>query len=86
MTAGQRQHILLLMESGPITLTARLSRIPFGPITRQETTMFDRLSPNQLHESITTSNQTGSPEHATYVVNQDPSPTAQIVVDMTLAR
>jgi len=86
MTAGQRQHILLLMESGPITLTARLSRIPFGPIPRQETTMFERPSPNQLHESITASNQTGSPERATYVVNQDPSTTAQIVVDMTLVR
>jgi hypothetical protein len=86
MTAGQRQHILLLMESGPITLTARLSRIPFGPITRQETTMFERLSPHQLHESITASNQTGSPERATYVVSQDPSTAAQVVVDMTLVR
>jgi hypothetical protein len=86
MTAGQRQHIPLPIESGPITLTARLSRIPFDPITRQEPTMFDRLSPNQLHESITASNQTGSPEHATYVVNQDPSTTAQIVVDMGLVR
>jgi hypothetical protein len=85
MTAGQRQHIPLPMESGPITLTARLSRIPFGPITRQETTMFDRLSPNQLHESITASNQAGSPERATYVVNRDLS-TAQMVVDMTFSQ
>ena len=52
ITAGQRQHIPLPMESGPVTLTARLSRVPSGPITRQEAAMFDRLSPNQLQESI----------------------------------
>ena len=86
ITAGQRQHIALPMESGPVTLTARLSRVPFGPITRQEAAMFDRLSPNQLQESITASNQTGSQEQATYVVNQDPSTTAQIAVDITFGR
>jgi len=48
--------------------------------------MFDRLSPIQLQESITASNQTGSQERATYVVNQDPSTTAQIAVDITLDR
>ena len=86
MTAGQRQHIALPMESGPVTLTARLSRSPFGPVTRQEATMFDRLSPNQLQESTTTSNQTGSQEQATYVVNHDPSSTAQIAVDIAISR
>lgn len=86
ITAGQRQHILLPMKSGPVTLTARLSRAPFGPITREEAAMFDRLSPNQLQESITASNQTGSKERATYVVNQDPSTTAQIAVVITLGR
>jgi hypothetical protein len=86
MTTGQRQHIALLMESGPVTLTARLSRVPFGPITRQETAMSDRLSPNQFQESFTASGPTGSQEHAIYVVNQDPSTTAQIAVDITLGR
>ena len=86
ITAGQRQHILLPMESRPVTLTARLSRVPSELITRQEAAMFDRLSPNQLQESINESNQTGSQERATYVVNQDPSTTAQIAVDMTLGR
>ena len=86
ITAGQRQHIPLSMESGPITLTAHLSRVPPGPITKQETGTFDRLSPNQLQESITASNRTGSQERATYVVNQDPSATAQIAVDITLSR
>lgn len=84
--AGQRQHILLPMESGPVTLTARLSRAPFGPITREEAAMFDRLSPNQLQESFTPSGAASSQERATYVVNQDPSTTAQIAVDMTLGR
>lgn len=86
ITAGQRQHILLPMENGPVTLTARLSRAPFGPITSEEAAMFDRLSPNQLQESFTPSGAAGSQERATYVVNQDSSTTAQIAVDMTLGR
>jgi hypothetical protein len=86
MTAGRRQHIFLLLESGPVTLTARLSRVPYEPITRQETAMFERRSPNQLQESIMPSGAAGSQERATYVVNQDPSTTAQIAVDMTLDR
>jgi hypothetical protein len=86
ITAGQRQHILLPMKSGPVTLTARLSRAPFGPITREEAAMFDRLSPNQLQESFTPSGAAGSQERATYVVNQDPSTTAQIAVVITLGR
>jgi hypothetical protein len=86
MTAGQRQHFHLPTESGTVTLTARLSRVPFGPVTRQETAMLDALSPTQLQESITASSQTGLQERATYVVNQDLSTTTQIVVDITLVR
>jgi hypothetical protein len=86
ITAGQRQHIPLSMESGPITLTARLSRVPSESITTPETGMADRLSPNQLQESITANNRTGSQERATYVVNPDPSSTAQVAVDITLSR
>jgi hypothetical protein len=84
--AGQRQDIPLSMESGPITLTAHLSLVPPGPITKQQSGTFDRLSSNQLQESITASNRTGSQERATYVVNQDPSATAQIAVEITLSR
>jgi hypothetical protein len=84
VTARQRQYISLPMESGPVTLTVRLSRVPPGPTTRHEGAMFDRLSLNQFQESITTSNQAGSKERATYVVKQDPSTTAQIAVDITL--
>ena len=86
IAAGQRQHIPLPLESEPVTLAVRLSRVPSGPITRQEAAIFDRLSPNQLQESITSSNQTGAQEHATYVVNQDPSTAAQIAIDITLGR
>ena len=84
ITARQRQYISLPMESGPVTLTVRLSRVPPGPTTRHEGATFDRLSLNQLQESITASNQPGSKELATYVVKQDPSATAQIAVDITL--
>jgi hypothetical protein len=86
ITAGQRQHIPLSMESGPITLTARLSRVPSESITTPETGMVEPLSLNQLQESITASNRTGSQERATYVVNPDPSPTAQVAVDITLGQ
>jgi hypothetical protein len=48
--------------------------------------MLDRLSPNQLQESITANNRTGSQERATYVANPDPSTTAQVAVDITLSR
>ena len=86
MAAEKRQNIPLPMERGPVTLTARLSRIPSEPITKQEAAMFERLSPTQLQESITASNQTGSQERATYVVNQDPSTTAQVTVDFTFGQ
>jgi len=73
-------------ENGPVTLTARLSRVPFGPITRQEAAMFGRISPYQLQESITAGGAAGSQEQATYTVNQDPSPAAQISVEIPLSR
>ena len=73
ITARQRQHIPLPMESRPVTLTARLSRVPSEPITRQETAMFDRRTPNQLQEFIMPSGAAGSQERATYVINRDSS-------------
>ncbi|NOT95335.1 MAG: hypothetical protein HOP00_03385 [Nitrospira sp.] len=79
ITAGQRQQIPLPKGNGPVTLTVRLSRVPFGPITNQEAAMSDRLSPDQLQEAVTQ-------EQATYVVNQDPTPTAQISVEIPFSR
>jgi hypothetical protein len=84
LNAGQRQSLLLPAEGGTITL--RLSRVPFGPITRQESAMLDRPSPTQLQETVTASAAAGSQEQATYVVNQDLSPTAQIAVEIPFHR
>jgi hypothetical protein len=79
ITAGQRQQIPLPKKNGPVTLTARLSRVPFGPITRQEPALFNRLSPGQLQEAV-------PQEQATYIVNQDPASTAQLSVEIPLGR
>jgi hypothetical protein len=78
ISAGQRQFISLPAASDPITLAARLSRVPFGPITRQEAALLGRLSSNQLQESI-------PQEQAVYVVNQDSSPTARLSVEIPLS-
>ena len=79
ITAGQRQQIPLPKGNGPVTLTARLSRVPFGPITKQEAAMFDQLSPDQLQETV-------PQEQATYVINQAPASTAQLSVEIPLNR
>jgi hypothetical protein len=86
MTAGHRQYIRLSLDREPATLTARLSLVPFGPTTREGTAKFDRSPLHQLQESITELSQTGSPERATYVVNQNLSTSAQIAVDIILVR
>lgn len=82
--AGQRQRLPLPADSG--TVIVRLSRVPFGPISRQEAALLNRRSPNLIQESVATPHPTGSQELATYVVSQDPSPTAQIAVDILLAQ
>jgi hypothetical protein len=84
LLAGQRQNIPLPTESGPVTLIARLSRVPFGPITSQEATMLDLLPANQLQESTTPAGPHASQEQATYVVNTNSSPTVQLSVEILL--
>jgi hypothetical protein len=86
ISPGIREQIPLPTDSGPLTLTLRLSRVPFRPITRQESAMLDRLSGNQLTESVTSRSPTESQEQATYVVNQEPSPASQITVEIPLDR
>jgi len=81
---GQRQLISVPTASGPITV--RLSRMPFGPISRQEAMMLGRSSPGQIQETVTAGTPTAKPEQATYVVNQDLSSTAQIAVQIPLDR
>jgi hypothetical protein len=82
MIAGQRQQIPLPIEKEPITLTARLFRVPPESITRQDGALYKRLSPTQLQEFITPGGTAGSQERATYVINQDSSTTAQITVEI----
>jgi len=84
IAAGQRQRMALPTESEMVTV--RLSRMPFGPITRQEAVMLGRGSPSQIQETVKTGSPSTKDEQATYVVNQDPSPTAQIAVDIPIDR
>jgi hypothetical protein len=67
-TAGERQRLTVSGESDQ--LIVRLSRVPFGPMTRQEAVMAGRGSPAQLTESVS-----GTEEPATYVANPDVSAT-----------
>lgn len=83
LAAGQRQQVPLPPEIGTAALTVRLSRVPFGPITRQEAAMLGRLSPNQFQESI--GGAPNSQEQATYVVTQDSSSTAQLSTEISLS-
>src|SRR5574341_43916 len=82
--AGERQNIPLPTDSGAVTLTARLSRSPFGPITRQEAAMLDLPPVNQLQESTTPGGPNASHEQTTYVVNTNSSPTVQLSVEILL--
>jgi len=86
--AGQRTDIPLPPpeESGPTTLTIRLSTKPFGPLTLQEAAMLDRFSGNLLIESVSPGSPSGVQEQATYAVSQAPSPTAQIAVEIPFDR
>ena len=79
--ARRRQGIPLTEEGGAFRLTVRLSRVPFVPITEQETVTLD-IPSNQLVEGITLDDPSGSHEQATYVVNPNPSPTVQLMVEI----
>jgi hypothetical protein len=74
--AGQRQQMTVPGSSD--RLIVRLSRVPFGPITRQEAVMTGRGSSGQVVEpsSITA-------EQATYVANPDPS-AAELALEIPL--
>ena len=73
ITPGQRQHIQVPTEHGRLTI--RLSRNPFGPVTRQEAEMLDRPTADQWVEPITPEGSPARPEYATYVANRDTSAT-----------
>lgn len=88
LLAGKRSEIPLPppAENGVLALTIRLSPKPFGPLTMQEVGMLDRFSANLLIESVSPGNTSGPQEQATYVVNPEISPTAQIAVDVPMSR
>lgn len=70
--AGHRQLIPWPTTGGIVTV--RFSRVPFGPITRQEGAMLDRPSPDQLREAVTARGTADSREQATYVVSREAVP------------
>ncbi|MCS6291054.1 MAG: hypothetical protein H8K10_19030 [Nitrospira sp.] len=88
LLAGKRSEIPLPppAENGLLALTIRLSPKPFGPLTMQEVGMLDRFSANLLIESVSPAHASGVQEQATYVVNPEASPTAQLAVDIPISQ
>ena len=74
--AGQPQQMTVPGASD--RLIVRLSRVPFGPITRQEAVMTGRGSSGQVAELSST-----TAEQATYVANPDPS-TVELALEIPL--
>jgi hypothetical protein len=88
LLAGKRSEIPLPppAENGLLALTIRLSPKPFGPLTMQEVGMLDRFSANLIIESVSPADTSGAQEQATYVVNPEASPTAQLAVDIPISQ
>ncbi|MGQ0809990.1 MAG: hypothetical protein ACT4OO_02040 [Nitrospiraceae bacterium] len=86
IVAGNRYDVPLTTatDGERITLIVRLSREPLKPVRGQEAA--GRLSSNLLVELVTPGGPTGAQEQAVYVTNQDPSPTAEIVVEIPVGR
>ena len=74
---GQRQEIHVSQENDRVIV--RLSRVPFGPITRQEAVMAGRSTPDQVTESASEAQ-----EQATYVANPDLS-AAALAIEILLS-
>ena len=73
---GQRQQMTVPRETDRLIL--RLSRVPFGPITRQEAVMAGRGGSGQLMESAS-----GTEEQAIYVANPNLS-AAELAIEIPL--
>jgi len=82
----KRQAIPLPAEHHAVTLIVRVSLVPFGPISRQEAALLDRPGAGQLQEVVATPSPTGQAEHATYIVNGDPSTPIQAVLQLAPRR
>jgi len=79
IAGGQRERVLLPSEREALVI--RASRVPFGPVTRQEAVILGRSSANQIQETVSGS-KAGRQEQATYIVIQDRSPTAQMTAEI----
>jgi hypothetical protein len=77
ITEGQRQQMTMPQESD--RLIVRLSKAPFGPITRQEAAMAGRGAPGQVAETAS-----GTEEQATYVAHPDLSVT-ELAVEIPIS-
>ena len=88
IAAGKRYEIPLpaSAESESATLTVRVSREPLPEVERQEVGSAVGLSPDQFIESVTPGGASASQERATYIVNRNQTPTAQIVTEIPLGR
>lgn len=87
VAAGTRVDIPMppAAESGLLDVILRFSPKPFGPLTMQEVGMLDRFSANLLVETVT-SGTAGAEETATYVVNPEETPAAQLAIDIPVSR
>lgn len=73
-------------SENPIVLTIRLSREPFEAGGQQEAISPGRPSPPLLTDSVSPAGPTAQEEQAVYVVSQDRSASAQIVVSIQIGR
>ena len=71
--AGQRPSVLLPTTDRPITITARLSRIPLRSTLEADSSSTTLPSLHILQETVTAIAGTPQQEEATYTVNQDAS-------------
>jgi hypothetical protein len=85
VSAGQRLAIPLPITAGPITLTARLSRVLLDILSKQGTAGSYQPSTSQRQESITRDQRADLQEQATYIVKQDPT-SAQLSITISLTK
>ncbi|MDH5640389.1 MAG: hypothetical protein OEY28_03770 [Nitrospira sp.] len=71
--AGQRPSVLLPTTGQPLTITARISRIPLGPSLEADSAFKTRPGLHMLQETVTAIPGSSHQEEAIYTVNQETS-------------
>ncbi|HSE59164.1 MAG TPA: hypothetical protein VLA99_10730 [Nitrospiraceae bacterium] len=86
VTAHNRIEVPLpsAIEGVPVMLTVRLSRAPFGSSGQQRRTASARTSSDLLVEFVSPGGPGGPQEQAVYAVSQDPSPAADLTLNIPL--